>query len=274
MSNIGVGLQKLLDLLPVKVLLVVSLSFCFVVFCVQIIYTAAFAKHIRNDGRIKKFVYKYGDIDIASSHKFYKKCVSHMSCKVKKSWKKHLLTGKEYAGSDLQYNINTYLTKEKRPVLFYYYIAFSCVAGLQTLLLCKGLPWAHAVCYSAINAGAWMLIGLLAKLFNVVMARKNNKCAQNMLQVITDRLTLKNKPEQNIYLINSEPVKTVADTQTESQVPLIGQKVIAYVDSLPDKSVAKYVMSAVESIINNPELNKDEKDCLSSAIASLKKYTA
>lgn len=274
--QIGAALDKVLDLLPVQILTIVCAALSVVAFILQIFYILHCAKNIKNYRRIKRFVVKRGDIDLSESHRFYKKCVKHMPRSIRKAWKNQALIGSEYAGSDLQLKMNKVLTKEKRPMMFYYYLAFSCVAALQTLLLCKGLDWTIAVCYSALAAAVWAAIGLVAKLYAFVMYKRDRSAAAGILRIFENRLTLEDKSRTKVLVVSSDDraaVRSVVDVPRNETVEKLVKTVSEFVSEKPSKEVAKVVESGLASVSASVSESADGA-ALKEAEEALKKYTA
>lgn len=273
-SQIGIAIDGVLGSLSVKILVIVCASLAVVAFVLQTLYIALSSKNIKNYRRIKKFVVKKGDVCRSNSHAFYKKCVKHMSHKVKKSWKKLAIQGKAYEGSDLQYQINKSLTKDKRPMMFYYYTAFSCVAALQTLLLCKGLAWTSAICYSAVAAGAWAVVGIFAKLYSVIMYRRNKNAAAGMLEIFNTRVTLADKSQVKVVVLDGDSIRKVQDVPANTANEKLCESVNAFVDQNPDVQIAKLVSEGVDAVAKSGCVEECDKEMLAKAQDALKKYTA
>ena len=273
----GAAVDKALDLFPVQVMAVFCAALSVVAFILQIFYILHSSKNIKNYRRIKRFVVKRGDIDLSNSHKFYKKCVKHMPRSVKKAWKRQALIGSEYAGSELQAKMNRVLTKEKRPMMFYYYLAFSCVAALQTLLMCKGLEWTMAVCYTALAAAVWAAVGLVAKLYSYIQYKRNRIAAAGILRILENRLTLKDKDRAKVYFVSSQDfadVKRAADVPRNEVVEKLVKTVNSFVQEKPDKEVAKIVENGIAQSVCAGSVEVKDKEPLKEAVDALKKYTA
>ena len=271
--QIGDAIDGILDLLPVQIMTVVCAALAVVAFILQIFYILLCSGNIKNYRRIKRFVVKRGDIDLSNSHRFYKQCVKHMPRSVRKAWKNHALVGSGYAGSDLQYRMNKALTKEKRPMMFYYYLAFSCVAALQTLLMCKGLGWTTAVCYTALTASVWAAVGLVAKLYSYIMFRRNKHAAAGILRIFENRLTLEDKSRAKVFFVNRdafEGIKKSQDAPYNGAKEKLAGSVAAFVQEKPDKEIARIVESGVAEAVSVGEENVQLKE----AAEALKKYTA
>ena len=271
--QIGAALDEILDLLPVQIMTVVCAALSVVAFILQIFYIRACTGNIKNYRRIKRFVVRRGDIDLANSHRFYKKCVKHMPRSVRKAWKNHALVGAEYAGSELRQKMNKSLTAEKRPMMFYYYIAFSCVAALQTLLLCKGLQWTIAVCYTALAAAAWAGVGLVAKLYSYIRRRRNTSAAAGIMRILDNRLTLEDKTRTKVYFVSADRcdgIKKVSDVPKAEAAAKLADSVGAFVKECPDKEIAK----VVENGLTSTACAATQNEQLKQATESLKKYTA
>lgn len=273
--QIGAALDKVLDLLPVQILTIACAALSVVAFILQIFYILHCAKNIKNYRRIKRFVVKRGDIDLSNSHRFYKKCVKHMPRSIRKAWKNQALIGSEYAGSELQYKMNKVLTKEKRPMMFYYYLAFSSVAALQTILLCKGLEWTIAVCYTALSAAVWAAVGLVAKLYAYITFKRDRFAAAGILRIFENRLTLEDKSRTRVFLVSSDKedgIKRVSDLKKNDVVEKLVKTVSSFVSEKPDKEVAKVVAGGVESV--SAVVDGGENAALKEAEDTLKKYSA
>lgn len=274
--QIGAALDEVLGLFPVQLVTVICAALSVVAFILQILYILLSSKNIRNYRRIKRFVVKRGDIDLSNSHRFYKKCVKHMPRSVRKAWKKQALIGGEYAGSELQLKMNKSLTKEKRPMLFFYYLAFSCVAALQTILLCKGLEWTIAVCYTLLAAAVWAAVGLVAKLYAYIAYKRDRKAAAGILRIFENRLTLEDKTRTKVYVVNAndaEGIKRVADIPENRTVEKLIKSAQAFVSEKPDKEVAKIVESGLESV-SADAAGTESGAAVKEAADALKKYTA
>lgn len=275
--QIGAALDRVLDLLPVQIMTVACAALSVIAFILQIIYIGICSSNIKNYRRIKRFVVKRGDIDLANSHRFYKKCVKHMPRSIRKAWKYQALVGDEYAGSDLQYRMNKVLTKEKRPMLFYYYLAFSCVAALQTLLLCKGLEWTVAVCYTLLTASVWAVVGLAAKLYSYIQYKRNRSAAAGILRIFEKRLTLEDKSRTKVFIVNSaaaDGIKRASDLPAEVCADKLADSVKSFVEANPDKEVAKVVESGLVQTELAVSGDAKDKACVKEAVEALKKYTA
>lgn len=275
--QIGAALDNVLDLLPVQIMTVACVALSVVAFVLQFLYILHSAKNIKNYRRIKRFVVKRGDIDLSNSHRFYKKCVKHMPRSVRKAWKNHALIGTEYAGSELQLKMNKVLTKEKRPMMFYYYLAFSCVAALQTLLLCKGLEWTIAVCYTVLTAAVWAAIGLVAKLYAFIMFKRDRSSATGILRIFENRLTLEDKSRAKVFVVSSDGadrIRRACDVPACDNVGKLARAISEYVAVNPDKEVARVVESAVAQGVCAESASAADGTQLSEAADALKKYTA
>lgn len=275
--EIGAVLDNLLGSVPVQVMTIACAALSVVAFIIQIFYISHFAKNIKNYRRIKRFVVSRGDIDLSNSHRFYKKCVKHMPRSIRKAWKNHALVGSEYAGSDLQFRMNKLLTAEKRPMVFYYYVAFSCVAALQTLLLCKGVEWTIAVCYTALAAAVWAAIGLVAKLYAYLTYKRDRKAAAGILRIFENRLTLEDKTRTKVVVVGAkdfEGIKRACDMPESTAKEDLARAVDAYVGANPSKDVARVVESGLAATVNCTKDAAEESASLKEAAEALKKYTA
>lgn len=273
--QIGAALDGLLGSVPVQVMTVACAALSVVTFIIQILYILHSAKNIKNYRRIKRFVVSRGDIDLSNSHRFYKKCVKHMPRSIRKAWKSHALLGAEYAGSDLQYKMNRVLTADKRPMVFYYYVAFSCVAALQTLLLCKGAEWTIAVCYTALAAAVWAAIGLVAKLYAYLTYKRERKAAAGILRVFENRLTLEDKTRTRVFVVGAKDfdgIRRACDLPESNAKDELAKAVESYVGANPSKDVAKVVESGLAATVNCT--GTEESASLKEASEALKKYTA
>lgn len=274
--QIGAALDKVLDLFPVQMLTLICAALSVVAFILQVFYISRSAKNIKNYRRVKRFVVKRGDIDLSQSHRFYKKCVKHMPRSIRKAWKNQVLIGTEYAGSELQLRMNKTLTKEKRPMMFYYYLAFSCVAALQTLLLCKGLEWTIAVCYTALTAAVWAVIGLVAKLHAYLTFKRDRKAAAGILRIFENRLTLEDKSRTRVFVVGSgdiDNIKKAADVPHNAVVDKLVRTVNEFVEEKPAKDVAKVVESGIAGVSASVS-DASDAAALKEADDALKKYTA
>ncbi len=275
--QIGAALDDLLGSVPVQFLTVACAALSVVTFVIQILYILHSAKNIKNYRRIKRFVVSRGDIDLSNSHRFYKKCVKHMPRSIRKAWKNHALIGSEYAGSELQFKMNRLLTAEKRPMVFYYYVAFACVAALQTLLLCKGVEWTIAVCYAALTAAVWAAVGLVARLYAYLTYKRERRAAAGILRVFENRLTLEDKSRARVFVVGAKDLDGIrracdlpASTATEDLAKAVG----AYVDANPSKDVAKVVESGIAVAVSGTDPDAEGGASLKEAAEALKKYTA
>lgn len=275
--QIGAALDDLLGSVPVQVLTVACAALSVITFIIQIFYILHSAKNIKNYRRIKRFVVSRGDIDLSNSHRFYKKCVKHMPRSIRKAWKSHALVGAEYAGSELQFKMNRLLTAEKRPMVFYYYVAFACVAALQTLLLCKGIEWTIAVCYSALSAAVWAAVGLVAKLYAYLTYKRERKAAAGILRIFENRLTLEDKTRTKVFVVDAQglqDIKRACDVPENSAADDLAKAVGAYVCANPSKDVAKVVESGLAAAVNCSDTGAQDNASLKEAAEALKKYTA
>lgn len=274
--QIGAALDDVLGLFPVQFVTVVCAALSVVAFIIQILYILLSSKNIGNYRRIKRFVVRRGDIDLSNSHRFYKKCVKHMPRSVRRAWKRQALIGGEYAGSELQFKMNKALTKEKRPMLFFYYLAFACVAALQTVLLCKGLEWTIALCYTLLAAAVWAAMGLVAKLYAFITYKRDRKAAAGILRIFENRLTLEDKTRARVYVVNaseSEGIKKVTDIPENRDAEKLIKSVQSFVNAKPDKEVAEIVAGGLASV-SADAAGTESGSAVKEAADALKKYTA
>ncbi len=275
--QIGAALDKVLGLLPVQIMTLACAALSVVAFIIQIFYISACSGNIKNYRRIKRFVVRRGDIDLSNSHRFYKKCVKHMPRSIRKAWKNHALVGSEYAGSDLQYRMNKTLTKEKRPMMFYYYVAFSCVAALQTLLICKGLEWTVAVCYTALVAAVWAAIGLVARLYAYIAYKRDRNAAAGILRIFENRLTLEDKSRARVYFVKSDCVdgiKRASDVPSSDAKEKLADCVQSFIKEKPDKELASIVAGGLQESVCASGAADGQDSALKNAADALKKYSA
>lgn len=274
--QIGAALDKILDLLPVQIMTLICAALSVVAFILQIFYISVSSKNIKNYRRVKRFVVRRGDIDLSNSHRFYKKCVKHMPASVRKAWKNHALIGAEYAGSDLQFKMNKALTKEKRPMMFFYYVAFSCVAALQTLLLCKGLEWTIAVCYTALTAAVWAAVGLVAKLYAYITYKRDRRAAAGILRIFENRLTLEDKSRARVYFVsqNFDGIRRACDIPESDVAEKLAKSVSEFVKEKPSKEIASIVEGGLAASVNASTGGEIQNPDLNEAVGALKKYSA
>ena len=274
--QIGAALDEVLGLFPVQFVTVVCAALSVVAFIIQILYILLSSKNIGNYRRIKRFVVRRGDIDLSNSHRFYKKCVKHMPRSVRRAWKRQALIGGEYAGSELQLKMNKALTGEKRPMLFFYYLAFACVAALQTVLLCKGLEWTTAVCYTLLAAAVWAAIGLVAKLYAFITYKRDRQAAAGILRIFENRLTLEDKSRTRVYVVNAsdaDGIKRAADIPENGGTEKLVNSVRAFVSAKPDKEIAEIVAGGLASV-SADAAGTESGAAVKEAAEALKKYTA
>lgn len=238
---------------------------------VQMLAAKAATPTIGDYRRVKRFVVKRGEIVSSNAHRFYKKCVVHMGRRVRRAWKKHTLSGREYAGSALKFEMDRHIARDRRIPSVYLPCAFAAVALLQTILLCKGMQWTEAVAYAAAGAVIWAVLAILPAIYCSIRKSASRKAAAKLATVIDAKLTLR-PSEGKLYLYPEQAPSAVVVAAPKART--LADAVDEYLAAHPSKEVAKVVQSGVEKAGACACKNAAESAALGEAAGKLKKYTA
>ncbi len=272
-NNVSEFIEQTLARLDPIMAFAVCAALSVVALVVQIAVCRAFTRTVGDYRRVRRFVVKRGEIVSSNAHRFYKQCVKHMGRRIRRAWKRHTLTGREYAGSALKFEFDRALGRERKIPSVYIPCAFAVAALLQTVLLCKGLPWATAIAYTAGVAAVWAVFAVPAAIYRAHRGNRNAKAAAKLSEILAAKLTLR-PAEGRLYVLPVEAKTAPAVREQTAPARTLCDAALDYLASEPDKEVAKAVCDGLEKSGAYACKDGNELAKLNAAVGSMKKYTA
>lgn len=256
-----------------KLVLLVGVIVPIFAFLLELFVCRAMFKNKRAYRAVKKFVYKYGEIDEKNQVKFARKVLKNFPHKQKRLFKDYLSTGEIYNASIMPIEISKMVNKNIRKPKLVWVLGGLTMFVVQSLMMISSYSWANVVAVLLGIGVEIVVLEVLSKaIFKAIVLTNARKGAR--LERMLSRFVVIGKGRVNAVVDLSKLEQKLDVEDGVSSLNQLSSAVDSFVASSPSKAIAKIVEQGLSNCSFGKEPTVQEKQYYDDVMQRLRNFCA